>query len=441
MFYFLNKNLNLIFFIFLFLFLFSRLHSEHLNFNLIVRVYFFNLFTIFLLVYYLFKNNYLKIIKESYNFTTLKILSYYFLFYIFYILLIDLKEIDHNFLYAPLIKGLMINLTFYITFLVFLVFLSKNYKNKNIFFAALCLSYIVELFLFPSEQSIDDFWQFSSYIGFTYIIFFLLNKINIHIAFIATILINLILGSYSLLITLMLSYSIIIFSNFSSKRNFLFFIFILFISTFTSLFLVFEGTKIKSSQYAYISETTSTSFINNKLFKILDRELINFKNKQIQDSSGLINIRQNENQIYCKDYVFDNSLVDNRHVRFFIRTRPEFFTSFVCFYNKPFGFGSAFSDYYNPNDLDTVNSHSHLMQSAIQAGIIGFVFWILIILIIICNLYISWSKNRLNNHQLIIGLYLIYDILFSPFLGNHIFLTGFLLAFFLSSQKNKIANY
>ena len=80
--------------------------------------------------------------------------------------------------------------------------------------------------------------------------------------------------------------------------------------------------------------------------------------------------------------------------------------------------------YYNSNDeiryrienTDLIPAHSHILQSWVWAGLLGALFWLVILFVVIRALIKTYQiKNELLLFVLFFGLISIWDIFFSPF--------------------------
>lgn len=83
---------------------------------------------------------------------------------------------------------------------------------------------------------------------------------------------------------------------------------------------------------------------------------------------------------------------------------------------------------------ETIPTHSFIMQSWIEVGILGFIFWVLTIRDVSRG-YIAFSAG--NRSMLLVNFcfyFLLWNLLFSPFGGQNRFIVAFVIAFFASPR-------
>ena len=71
---------------------------------------------------------------------------------------------------------------------------------------------------------------------------------------------------------------------------------------------------------------------------------------------------------------------------------------------------------WNIEKSNLIPTHSHLMQAWVWAGILGALFWFVVLIIIIKSLILSIRfRHELTMLTIFISIKLIWDLLFSPF--------------------------
>ena len=120
----------------------------------------------------------------------------------------------------------------------------------------------------------------------------------------------------------------------------------------------------------------------------------------------------------------------------FEKGRPEFYYGLNYVYeNYPkalfFGIGTwgIYNEYFK-------GAHSHLIGSLVEYGIIGFIYWIFMICITSFLFIRILERSKIVNILVVfIYLYVIWNILFSPFAGDHRFITPFCIMYLFGFYK------
>jgi hypothetical protein len=96
---------------------------------------------------------------------------------------------------------------------------------------------------------------------------------------------------------------------------------------------------------------------------------------------------------------------------------------------------------------DLIPAHSHILQAWVWAGILGALFWLVVLLVVMRTVMLTFRfPNRIYIPVLFLGLNDVWNILFSPFGSEMRFhwaltLTVFLTALKLSAQRSAIERY
>ncbi len=92
---------------------------------------------------------------------------------------------------------------------------------------------------------------------------------------------------------------------------------------------------------------------------------------------------------------------------------------------------------WTPVSSNIAGPHSHIMQAFFEYGIFAAIFWIYIILIIIYLNWLEFLKPSRDNYLFyLFSSFLLWDILFSPFAGNHRFISLFYFSIILLYKRN-----
>jgi hypothetical protein len=129
-----------------------------------------------------------------------------------------------------------------------------------------------------------------------------------------------------------------------------------------------------------------------------------------------------------------NSLqLSNGGINMIKSSRPEFFAAFQPSIETFFyGHGT-----WTPISSIIAGPHSHIMQAFFEYGFIASLFWVYIILIIIYLNWLEFLKPTKNNYLFyLFSFFLLWDILFSPFAGNHRFITLFYFSIIILYKRN-----
>lgn len=88
-----------------------------------------------------------------------------------------------------------------------------------------------------------------------------------------------------------------------------------------------------------------------------------------------------------------------------------------------------------PTDRELIPTHSHLMGAWVEAGIMGAVFWLwvlVLVLKVLANQYRTWEP--LGPLIALVGIWMSWDILFSPFGAERRYLTPFMIVLMMFAR-------
>lgn len=357
----------------------------HINFG--GKLFYFDLLSFCTLIYIILNLNRFSFIRKL--FEKNRILVVMILILITNQLLQDSIN-DTNFI--SFIKGSLkfINLLGCTLFLL-IIYNKLNIKNLNNFLlipltTALFLIYIFQ----PNIHAIDgDFWKFG--IGYpTVLLLFLIIRNN----------------------NLLLFFSILLFfvSVYFNSKSLALIILILILYNITKRF------QFISRYIALLICITFSVLVFNKL----NSNLLEFSHFIKQNTFVLKNLDKTENQT-SSNLV---QKIDIKNVN--IKTgRSDFFEGlYYIKINLPksifIGTGTI-----NKSEIITVKTHSHIIGDTVEYGGILFFIWLYAILFIGYTLYIYLKDRNLFDDDILIlvSLLLCWDILFSPFSGDHRFIS------------------
>lgn len=111
------------------------------------------------------------------------------------------------------------------------------------------------------------------------------------------------------------------------------------------------------------------------------------------------------------------------------------------FLREYFGAESGGLEYALETDKGLIPSHSHIFGAWVESGFVGFIFWACVLVILVKKIVNSFRLN--NSSDLIflsMGIWFVWDILFSPFGGERRFLWAYILSFvtFIKDRPQKI---
>jgi hypothetical protein len=289
-----------------------------------------------------------------------------------------------------------------IEFLIFYFYLSTSEKPKNLnlkillFAFGFSLALLLEVAFFPTELSRSSPWKFGIGFPLTLIgVSILSNYVNKWLALYGILflgLVNLVQGFRSL--SLICFFVIFIFAFKNKMFNIRFLpIFVLFLS---SLFL-----------YKYFLE--EGFFGGNEIKKYQEQSAGNY---------GLIVGGRSEILISLKA-VSDSPILGHGSW-----AKSSYYSTLF----KELKLSNGYRTPVDENSDNIIPTHSYIMGSWVEAGILGFIFWALILL----NLFNFFSSKKYSFHSSILNIFLftnlLWDIFFST-LGYHgRILAGFELA-------------
>ena len=326
-----------------------------------------------------------------------------------------------------------------ITIISIYYILFTNTKLINLFFYCYIFSYLIEFLFFPNMHSYSNPWQFNFAYPVSLIIslpFIITNKYPIFL-FIGG-LVNTFFG----FLALGLLFFIYFFICFLKVKNrFLTLVLVIFLALISSKFtsdsrsILLDTFPILSSFNEITAEITNDTYhyekFSNSVVTNNSYQYEKFSNSEVTNNSYQYEKFSNSEDVHS---FFDI----NYFLRYLIskaeHARPEFFRSLG--YLNLFGYSSFFSDTNNA----VIKTHSHILQSAIEGGVVPLVLWIIILLIIFkvffTNLNTELKFNFIFNFSVI---WVFWNVLFSPFMGDNRFISAFLISviFVLSGYMNR----
>ena len=129
-----------------------------------------------------------------------------------------------------------------------------------------------------------------------------------------------------------------------------------------------------------------------------------------------------------------NSLqLSNGEINMIISSRSETFAAFQPS-TETFFYGHGT---WTPISSAIAGPHSHIMQAFFEHGFFAAFFWIYIILIIIYLNWLEFLKPTKDNYLFyLFSFFLLWDILFTPFAGNHRFISLFYFSIIILYKRN-----
>jgi hypothetical protein len=296
-----------------------------------------------------------------------------------------------------------------ITIISIYYILFNNKKLINLFFYCYCLSYLIEYLFFPNMHSYSNPWQFnlaypiSLIISLPYIIY------NIYPIFIfLSGFANTIFGFKSFGLTFFIYFFICVLKV---KNKFLTLVLVILLALISFKFSSDSRMILLDKFPIFSSFTEITAEVTND-----SNQYEKFSNSEDVHSSFDIN--------YFLRYLISKAEY----------ARPEFFGSLG--YLNLFGYSSFFSDTNN----SIIKTHSHILQSAIEGGVVPLVLWIIILLIIFKVFFTNLNTELKFNFIFYFSIiWVFWNILFSPFMGDNRFISAFLISviFVLTGYMNR----
>ena len=296
-----------------------------------------------------------------------------------------------------------------ITIISIYYILFNNKKLINLFFYCYCLSYLIEYLFFPNMHSDSNPWQFnlaypiSLIISLPYIIY------NIYPIFIfLSGFVNTIFGFKSFGLTFFIYFFICVLKV---KNKFLTLVLV--------ILLALISFKFSSDSRMILLD----KFLNFSSFTEISAEVLNDK-YQLEE--------------FNKTAAKQSSSDINYYIRYIVSKaenyRSEFFGSLG--YLNLLGYSSYFSDTNN----SIIKTHSHILQSAIEGGVVPLLIWINILLIIFKVFYTNLNTELKFNFIFYFSIiWVVWNILFSPFMGDNRFISALLISiiFVLTGYMNR----
>jgi hypothetical protein len=354
----------------------------HLNFN--GKIFFFDVLSILSTILIILLHN-------KYFFKNI-LYDYRYLFITILILMLNqiLQDSISKVTLITFIKGSIKFLSLFGSCLFIIYFYKNEKKLESNLLIPLCLSMILVYIFQPNIHVIDgDFWKF----GLGYPVVILLMIFNYRFKFyifaflfILSILVN--AKSLALIILIIIFYYYI--TKLLKFKNITIYLFTIILATISFNVLNNQTLQLKNI------------IINSNIF--IDKNL-NVDSIILEESKSI-----------------DIKPIKNINIK---EGRSDFFNGLNYIYEKLPNSLLLGTGTINKSETITIKTHSHIIGDTVEYGGLLFIFWIFILFYILIMIRLLIIKTVLDKQliYILISLLLFWDILFSPFSGDHRFIT------------------